>query len=63
MLNHNKFFTTRSNANQNAASATCDIAAFVASHEATLKYLANFGSPMEKAKATVLLKLASGVSL
>ncbi|HEY3361828.1 MAG TPA: hypothetical protein VGK06_08405 [Methanosarcina sp.] len=63
MLNHNNFFTNGSNANQNAASATCDFAQFVENHRATLDYLTQFGTPLDRAKAAILLKLASGVSL
>jgi hypothetical protein len=59
----NEIFTNKSNANKNAASATGDLAAFVASHEATINYLIDFGTPIEKAKAKVLLKIASGVGL
>lgn len=34
---------------------------FVESHKTTLEYLLRFGSPIEQAKATVLIDLAAGV--
>lgn len=44
----------------NASFATQD---FVKNHEASLEYFCQFGTPIEKIKAELLLKIAEGVSL